>query len=219
MSLLAAVAAAVLAAAVVAAAAVAVAAAAVFAVVAVVMEAVVEGLDILLGSRAVYKDLSLEGEVTAGEGMVEVHADDLLPDSDDLCEEAVAVGILQGQCGAELHMITVEFPVDSEDALVEVDDALVKMFTEGRGSGEREAELLSGLKVGYFLFEGFKGDAHLRDEDKGLAVLGLFQEVVTPWCGVIELVGCLDISFHKMDLVAGDIYRMIPPAGGYCLQR
>lgn len=219
MSLLAAVAAAVLAAAVVAAAAVAVAAAAVFAVVAVVMEAVVEGLDILFRSGAVDQYLSFKGEVTSGEGVVEVHADDLLPDGDDLCEEAVAVGILQGQCGTELYMITVEFPINGEDTLVEVDDALVKVLTEGGGSGEREEEVLSGLKSGDLLFEGVEGDTHFRDEDKGLAVLGLFQEVMTSFCDVIELVGCLDKSFHNKDLVAGGPWGMILLAGGYCLQR
>ena len=137
-----------------------------------------ECLDLLLGGIVHAQHLTLEHEVHASIGVVEVDGHCLLFHVYYEAIHALSFRIHEGDYVAGIDLLVVKLAVNAEDILVYVEDEVVATVTVGLVLGEGEVKGVALAQALELLFESLKGEAQSGSELEGLLSGSLLHELL-----------------------------------------
>ena len=140
-------------------------------------------LYLLVGSLAVFLDLTSEVQSFASQRVVGVHRDAVGLYLHDLRHEVVIVVVGEGDDGPLIDIIAVELTVDGEDLASELVLSLWHIVTEGLCGLQGEVEAVALGVLHEFLLETVEGYAEAGDKLKrALVACLLFQILLAVFC-------------------------------------
>ena len=89
----------------------------------------------------------------------------------------LAFGSHQGDNGTFFNTCFVEFSVNKEDILGQIDDMVFIIFSISFGTSDGEVEFIAGIQVFQLVFESFKSQSQPRNELKWMFCGGFFCEI------------------------------------------
>ena len=138
---------------------------------------VYHSLDFLVGSLAVFQDLTLEVQGLSSQWVVQVYLDLLLANFHDFPIKAVPVLVLQGDDGIRVDVLMVEMTVDTENLTVQFYYMVQVIIAIRLFLCQRELEILALRHVCQFLFKGIQCETETTDEVERLPGWCLFHQL------------------------------------------
>ena len=135
-------------------------------------------LNLFLGGIVHREHLTLEYEVHACVGVVEVDGHCLLFYLYHETIHALAVGIDEGDDVTGVYLFVVKLAVHAEDILVNIEDEVVAAVAVSLVFGEGEVEGIALLQIFELLLERLEGEAEASGELEGVFLGNLFYKLL-----------------------------------------
>lgn len=136
-----------------------------------------QSLDFVVCSFAVLDNVALEVELVASEWVVEVYLHLVSTDFHNLCDEEVAILVLERNLCSLEDVLAVEVSVNGEHLLVQFNYSLRIVFAKRLVFVQFEVKLLTASQILQDIFESVKSSAKASDEYERLLLSGFLYEV------------------------------------------